>query len=219
MFFVNHTELADGITAIVEVEGPLNSETSPDFDDYIKKIIENGFSFILLDLYKLNFISSEGIGATLLLHRRVNEKNGAVIFFNLNGEVSGLFDILGFSRIFNIADQESDAMEMLEELKKPAESKKEAIHEDTPGTERTPSHKKISAMELDLETGSDSDTAVSESLMPPDDEVEPFVIECLKCGSLVRIREKGEHICPFCEAEFSVTDDGKAAFKIDEINS
>jgi len=218
MFFINHKEIEHGRAAVVEIEGPLNSESSPDFEDYTRKLIENETLFLLIDFKKLNFISSEGIGAALMLHKRLNAKDGTAIFCNLNSEVTALFRILGLSRIFTIADNISDALDMIET----------GIDRSEPFIEEkieTDSHESASEQDSSLITGTLPEpelTGFDESVQFNDDFefieegiIEPFVIECLKCGSLVRIKEKGDHLCPFCEAEFNVSDDGKALFKID----
>ena len=48
---------------------------------------------------------------------------------------------------------------------------------------------------------------------------DPFIIECMKCSSLIRIKESGDQLCPYCSAEFTVADDKKAVFKIKNIHS
>ncbi|HOP63302.1 MAG TPA: STAS domain-containing protein [Spirochaetota bacterium] len=222
MFFINHKEIENGKAAIVELEGPLNSETSPDFEDYIKKLIENETVFILIDMKKLSFISSEGIGAALMLHKRITDKNGNVIFCNLNGEVTGLFRLLGFDRVFSIADTISGALDMIEDKidnRSAGITRTEAIGISADSSEEEeelipPDSDFTDFEEPELQ---DEDFEFDSGEMSEDD-IEPFVIECLKCGSLVRVREKGEHICPFCEVEFNVSEDGKALFKIDEIS-
>ncbi len=216
MFFINHKEIEHGKASIVEIEGPLNSESSTDFEDYTKKLLENDILFLLIDFKKLNFISSEGIGAALMLHKRITAKNGTAIFCNLNSEVMALFRILGLSRIFTIAENISQALDMIES----------GIDRDEPFIEE-----EIKLPDYDTSPGDDNSIPLPEPELTDFDEpeqfnddfefieeetLEPFVIECLKCGSLVRIKEKGDHICPFCEAEFNVSEDGKALFKIDE---
>ena len=52
MFFINHKEIEHGKAAIVEIEGPLNSESGTDFDDYTKKLIENETLFIIVAISK-----------------------------------------------------------------------------------------------------------------------------------------------------------------------
>lgn len=216
MFFINHKEIEHGKAAIVEIEGPLNSESGTDFDDYTKKLIENETLFIIVDFKKLNFISSEGIGAALMLHKRITAANGTAVFCNLNNEVRALFRILGLSRIFTIAGNISEALDMIECGMTGDEYSAEVTTEQS---DYISEHEKDETITLPEPELSDFDEPLQlndDFDLIEEETIEPFVIECLKCGSLVRINEKGSHICPFCEAEFNVSDDGKALFKIDE---
>ena len=54
MFFINHTEIGEGSSAIIEIEGPLNSESTPDFDDYIIKLVDNNIIYLLIDMKNLS---------------------------------------------------------------------------------------------------------------------------------------------------------------------
>lgn len=217
MFFINHKDIENGTAAVVEIEGPLNSETSSDFEEYIRKLMDNEKIYLIIDLKKLSFISSEGIGAALIQHKRIEEKNGAAVFCNLNSEVTALFRILGFNKIFNITETISDALDLIEE--KIGYPENRITGEDLPDDNKSFSgnRKGITDPEPDF-SGFDEPAMHEDFSFLPDDDIEPFIIECLKCGSLVRIKEKGDHICPFCNAEFNVADDGKALFKIDDMN-
>jgi len=215
MFFINHKEIEHGKAAVVEIDGPLNSESGSDFEDYTRKLIENETIYLLIDFKKLSFISSEGIGAALMLHKRAIAANGTAIFCNLNSEVKALFRILGLSKIFTIADNISAALDMIEAGIEGNSPYSEGMIE--PADENIIPHPPagITLPEPELTDFEDNVSFNDEFEFIDDELVEPFVIECLKCGSLVRIKEKGDHICPFCEAEFNVSDDGKALFKID----
>lgn len=215
MFFINHSDIEEGRGAIVEIDGPLNSESSPDFEDYIKKLIENGTVFLLIDFKKLSFISSEGIGAAIMLNKRAAAGNGTAVFCNLNSEVTGLFRILGFNRIFTIAENISEALDILEErmgYRKPERREKLKTDDDT----MSPEERELPLPEPELEDFDEPAVFNDDFEFIESKAIEPFVIECLKCGSPVRIKERGDHICPFCRAEFSVSGRGKALFKIDE---
>lgn len=218
MFFINHKEIEHGKAAIVEIEGPLNSESGSDFEDYTRKLIDNDTLFILIDFKKLSFISSEGIGAALMLHKRLSTKDGTAVFCNLNSEVTALFRILGLNRIFTITDNVSEALEMIETGipgNEPFVEEKTESPEYNEFPVKNPGISSTTLPEPELVDSGEPVQFNDDFEFIEEDIIDPFVIECLKCGSLVRIKEKGDHICPFCEAEFNVSDDGKALFKID----
>ena len=221
MFFINHTEIIEGSAAIIQIEGPLNSETSTDFDDYINKLIDNGLIYIIIDASNLSFLSSEGLGVILLIQRNISEKNGTLIMLNLSGEISSLFNILGFSEIFKIADDRAEALKILDRI---IELKTDLVYHKKAKTgselQDLPCENKFDiSHDLKPDTGPER---VSPNILDEAETVnipektekkfEPFVIKCLHCSSPIRIREKGLHLCPECSSEFNVTDHQKAVF-------
>ena len=219
MFFINHTDIAEGTAAIIEIEGSLNSESSPDFDDYLSKLAENRIIYLLIDMKNLKFISSEGIGAILVIQKSIKEKNGMVVFFNLNYEISSLFKLLGFDKVITIAADRAEALNILDrhmELFPPETSS--PVFDDIDDDEEFIPDTKHDAVEFS-EDETDSFNAFDgiEENPTRENSIEPFVIECMKCRSLIRVRESGDQLCPYCSAEFTVTDDNKAVFKIKEI--
>ncbi len=225
MFFINHTDIGEGSAAIIEIEGPLNSDSAPDFDDYVSKLADNNVIHLLLDMKNLNFISSEGIGAALMLQKSINSKNGAAVFFNLNYEITSLFKLLGFDRLFTIASDRADALQILDRHMELFQKDRTAQNSGiTAGNDFTPFEDESSLPDSGFsESDSDSftvfeDTAEDDDILADNEKDETFIIECVKCRSLIRINESGDQLCPHCSAEFTVTDDKQAVFRIKEIH-
>lgn len=214
MFFINHTDIGDGSAAVIEAEGPLNSDSAPDFDDYIRKLIDNNVIHLLIDMKHLSYISSEGIGATLMIQKSINEKNGLVVFFNVNNEIASLFKLLGFDTVFTIAPDRAEALHILDKnmelfpggVSLRASGEIDSMESFHPEEESVFSEFEGSEPELFSEIEADISA------------FEPFIIECIKCKSLIRIKETGDQLCPYCSADFTVDEDKKAVFKIKDIH-
>lgn len=230
MFFINHTDIGEHSAAIIEIDGHLSSDSAPDFDDYINKLIENNIIYLLIDMKNLSFISSAGIGAILMVQKFINEKNGLAVFFNLNYEITSLFKLLGFDLIFNISSDRAEALHILDKHMElfPDETSHEVSvkdnFEEPPLTEEKlisekPHEKdsRISEISTFMEMPETSGTSVADENEIKKEIFETFIIECIKCKSLIRINEQGEQLCPYCNAEFTVTDQKKAIFKIRDI--
>jgi anti-anti-sigma factor len=114
MIYINHKEVLEGRVTIVDVSGPLDSETAADFEDYIRKLLEKNIMYILLDAGEISHVSSEGIGAMLFIQKRIAEKNGFFVIYNLNGEISALFSLLGFDKVMRIVSSRIEAMEIMD---------------------------------------------------------------------------------------------------------
>ncbi len=224
MFFIKHTDIGEQSAAIIEIDGHLSSDSAPDFDDYINKLLDNNIIYLLIDMKNLNFISSIGIGAILMLQKFTNEKNGLTVFFNLNYEITSLLKLLGFDLLFNIVSDRSEALHILDrhmELfpKEPVPQIFEKDNtQDEPISEESLKNKSTSVDLLSIIETPEHQTSVDITEVKNNDALfEAFIIECIKCKSLIRIKEPGDQLCPYCNSEFSVTDKNKALFKIKEI--
>ncbi|MCL1865726.1 MAG: STAS domain-containing protein [Spirochaetes bacterium] len=218
MFFINHIDFGKDSTSIIEIDGELNSESSPDFDEYIDKLLENNVIYMLIDMKNLNYISSEGIGAVLMIQKKVSEKNGFAIFFNLNFEVFSLFRLLGFDKVLTIASNRAEALQILDKRIELFPDKGELYdYDDFTLSEQKDKEDEFASFNID-----NVEPLELKSIINEYDEInsfENFVIECIRCNSLIRINEFGNHLCPFCDAEFTVTDEKKAVFKIKDNRS
>lgn len=209
MFFITHTEAGDNGTAIVDIDGPLNSETSSDFEEYTSKLTDSGIVNLLINSSKINFISSEGIGAVLLLHRKVSAINGVIVFFNLGREISLLFQLLGFDAIIDIVPDQEAAIKFAGEKDSGAGRENARASANVGKINNKAAEKMGTTQPVNLTSQPDGDHAA----------IRPFVIECVKCSSPVRVSMKGEHYCPYCSAPFTVSGDGNAIFRLRDIPS
>lgn len=87
---------------VVELEGRMDTNTSPDFqkelEDYYSK---EGFNLIL-DFDKLDFVSSAGLRVLLLIQKKAKALNGKMVIKNVKPEIKEVFDMTGFSDILTI---------------------------------------------------------------------------------------------------------------------
>lgn len=223
MFFINHSEITEGKAAIIEIKGPLNSETSPDFEDYINRLLENGILHIIIDIKNLSYISSEGIGVMLIIHKLISEKRGVLVLLSLSQEIETLFKILGFLEIFKTTNNRADALKVLDramELGRSPEPDIEMSHK--PDKAMTDSHHKKSEETVQpvkevkgperVNSVFIDETPERINLQKKEKNFESFIIKCVSCSNLIRINETGPHICPECSTEFEVTGPGRAVF-------
>jgi len=150
-----------------------------------------------------------------MIQKRINEKKGLAVFFNLNYEITSLFKLLGFDKVFTITDDRADALNILDrhvELSPPEVSSQNSDALFVNNDFSTDIESELSTPEVQpAEEFTESDN--NENIF------EPFVIECIKCRSLIRIKEAGEQLCPYCSADFIVNNGKKAVFRIKEIHS
>ena len=83
---------------IISLEGRLDTNTSPELESEYKKLDEKN---IVLDLEKLNYISSAGLRVLLTKQKEMNKK-GSLEIINVCDEVLDIFEVTGFNDILNI---------------------------------------------------------------------------------------------------------------------
>ena len=95
---------------VIAFTGNLDTNTAPDAEEEINDLIEKGTEKILIDFENLGYISSAGLRLLLKTGKQLSSKGGGVRICNLNVTVKEVFDMSGFSMIFNIFETECEAM-------------------------------------------------------------------------------------------------------------
>ena len=100
---------SDGVK-ILEFEGNLDTNTSPDAEAKINELIAAGSLQLLANFEKLNFISSAGLRVLLATAKQLRAAGGDLRICALNPTVQEVFDISGFGSILNVCSSESEAL-------------------------------------------------------------------------------------------------------------
>lgn len=84
----------------IAVEGSLNTATAPELEAELKASLD-GVSELVLDLEKLDYISSAGL-RVLLSAQKVMMKKGGMKLIRVSESVMEIFEITGFADILDI---------------------------------------------------------------------------------------------------------------------
>lgn len=84
----------------VHVDGKLDITSSPALEERLAPQLE-GVSVLILDLARVEYVSSMGLRLLLALQKRM-AKQGAMQVTNVNPQVMELFEETGFSEILTI---------------------------------------------------------------------------------------------------------------------
>ena len=90
----------DGAEYTFTLEGRLDTITSPDLEAKINEVVGDA-SKLILDLKGLEYISSAGLRVLLGVAQAMDCK-GDMVVCNLTQSVREVFELTGFSRLFNI---------------------------------------------------------------------------------------------------------------------
>ena len=102
------SESGDGAT-VVRLEGNLDTNTSSEVHDYLNRAMDDGATKFVVSLDKVDFVSSAGLRILLATAKRLGG-GGVLRICGLNETVTEVFEISGFSAIFNVFASENDAL-------------------------------------------------------------------------------------------------------------
>lgn len=106
---VIHPDNADTPYRRVEVLGTLDSHTVAGFEQSVNALLDEGISRLVLSLEQLTYISSAGISALMGITHRLRQNNGELVLLKPSEKVHRVFRTLGFTNIFRIVEDESQA--------------------------------------------------------------------------------------------------------------
>ncbi|MBN1408548.1 MAG: STAS domain-containing protein [Calditrichaceae bacterium] len=98
----------DNITAL-HLSGFLDAHTVPVFEDAIQSLLKEDIYNIIVNMQKLDYISSAGLGVFMGFIEEIREKGGDIKLSNLSSKVYKVFDLLGFPALFEIYENEDTA--------------------------------------------------------------------------------------------------------------
>jgi len=96
---------------IADFEGNLDTNTAPDAEEQLKALAKQGATKILVNFEKLDYVSSAGLRVLLATAKGLQASDGSLRICGLNETVEEIFDISGFSTIFNVFGTEAEALE------------------------------------------------------------------------------------------------------------
>lgn len=88
----------EGTPFIFALEGRLDTNTSPQLEEYAGDLYGKGFSDIVVDMSKCDFVSSAGLRVIVAMQKRA-ATGGSLVFRGVVPEVMEVFEMTGFDKI------------------------------------------------------------------------------------------------------------------------
>lgn len=95
--------------SIIKIAGKLDSNTSGKLEEMILNLINGGEKKLLIDCTDLSYISSAGLRVLLLAAKKLKISGGKIVLSALNEHLIEIFAIAGFTKIFPIFSNNSEA--------------------------------------------------------------------------------------------------------------
>jgi anti-anti-sigma factor len=99
-----------GTTTIVQVEGRLDTANYAAFEAEAAALLNNGSTAYIFDCAALSYVSSAGLRTMLVLRKRLHAAGLPLRLCQLQPAVLQVFEISGFTNIFEIRATLEDAL-------------------------------------------------------------------------------------------------------------
>lgn len=99
-----------GHTAVLYPKGHLDAHNVERFEKEMVKLIKNQMFNVVINCKDLDYISSAGMGIIMGYLDEIREKGGDIKLSNVNECVHDIFDLVGFTEIYDFLDDEDDAV-------------------------------------------------------------------------------------------------------------
>ncbi len=98
----------DGIT-ILSIDGEIDLYNAPDIKDIVNKLVEEKKMKVIIDLDKVTYIDSSGIGALISSLSNLKKNQGRLKVCNVSGSVHKIFTLTKLTNFFELYDSLEDA--------------------------------------------------------------------------------------------------------------
>lgn len=87
---------------LVKVQGMIDTTTASEFLNDITPVMSQSNADITLDCAELEYISSKGLRVLLTFQQEVAKNSGSLHLTNVDDSIMEIFNLTGFSKIFNL---------------------------------------------------------------------------------------------------------------------
>jgi anti-sigma B factor antagonist len=102
--------MSNTAVSVVGLSGSLDINTVTDFETLLSDLFKQRRFKIVLNLEKLTYISSAGIGVLIGSIKEFRKNRGDIKLSNVGPEIYKVFDLLELPRLFQLLKTEQDAV-------------------------------------------------------------------------------------------------------------
>lgn len=100
--------------SIISVKGYVDTTTSVELEESLKRLLRKGRFNIVIDLGEVNYISSAGWGIFISEIKEIRENGGDLKLASMVGDVYEVFELLEFQTILESYDTTEEAVSSFE---------------------------------------------------------------------------------------------------------
>lgn len=107
---MDFTQNKEGAFLVLEVAGRMDTITAPEFEARCLSCLEAGDKRLVVDLGKLEYISSAGLRSILSAAKKLKAAGGDMAFCALTGIVAEVFAVSGFNKLLPVFATRQEAL-------------------------------------------------------------------------------------------------------------
>jgi anti-sigma B factor antagonist len=107
---VKIAEKKEGNVTVILPDGKIDSTSSPEVEKKINELIDRGEKYLVINLAGTDYISSSGLRVMLSSLKRLRKIQGDLKVSCTRPLVRNVFDMAGFTQIFEFYDREDEAL-------------------------------------------------------------------------------------------------------------
>ena len=115
-FKIHHRD-GEGVS-VIELKGYLDAHTAPDLETAFQKLLTEKKYNVVVNCRDLSYISSAGLGVFMAYVEDIRKNMGDIKLTNMSPKVYNVFDLLGFPILYEIYNDEHEAVSRFKEIKK-----------------------------------------------------------------------------------------------------
>jgi len=100
---------------VIYASGYIDTYNSNSFRKRTEKAVQAGFVRLVIDMRRVNFASSAGVGTLVYLLKLVKPRNGDVVLQGIQPKVNEVLQLLGFSQFFPVTENLNESLAYLAE--------------------------------------------------------------------------------------------------------
>jgi anti-sigma B factor antagonist len=104
------TKRTKGEITVLDISGEIDLYNAPEIKDIINKLIEEQKYNVIINLEKVSYIDSSGIGALISSLSNLKKYQGGLKIINVFASVRKVFELTKLTSFFEIFDNEADAL-------------------------------------------------------------------------------------------------------------
>ena len=101
---------AKGDVSVITLSGDLDAFTCGKLRDAIVELLDGGARKFVINMPKVKYIDSSGLGTLVGGLRRISEQEGALALCGANAQIRKVFTITGLSKVFPLYEDEAEAI-------------------------------------------------------------------------------------------------------------